>query len=58
MMVGDGDLFQYYKTNFDLVNTKMFSITELDEMFPFERHVYITLLNEYVKEKSKEKNKR
>jgi hypothetical protein len=30
-----------------------FSITELEEMMPFEREIYIQLLNKYIEEQNK-----
>lgn len=53
MMVGEADLFAFYKTNFELVKANMFTLTELEDMFPFERHVYVSMLNNYINEKSK-----
>lgn len=34
----------YYQTNIGLIKANMFSLTELDNMVPFERDVYIELL--------------
>lgn len=34
-----------------------FSLTELNEMLPFERHTYLQLWNAHVDEKEKEKEK-
>lgn len=42
----------YYMNNFTLAQFYHYSLTELDEMYPWEREVYITLLNNHLKEES------
>ena len=42
-------------TNFSLMQHHKYSLTELENMIPWEREIYIGLLMEYVKE---EENKR
>lgn len=51
MMVGEQSLFNHYKTNSDLIHLNIFSLSELDEMIPFEREVYIQLHNSTVDKK-------
>jgi len=46
------DLASYYKTNFALVQHHKYSLTELEEMIPWEREVYITLLQQYIEEET------
>jgi len=53
MTVGDADLFNMYKTNSDLVLANAFTLTELDNMIPFERALYIDMYNAHVEEKNK-----
>jgi hypothetical protein len=52
----------YFKTNFGLMQHHKYSLTELENMIPFEREIYVGLLMNYIKEeKEKEqarKNKR
>jgi hypothetical protein len=45
MMYDRQALFTHYRTNVSLVKDKYWSQTELDEMLPFERAVYIDLMN-------------
>jgi hypothetical protein len=45
-------LLNYYKTNFAMVQHHKYSLTELEEMIPFERDIYITLLGEFIKEEN------
>jgi|TARA_Y100000389_G_scaffold183411_1_gene200871 hypothetical protein len=44
-----------YRNNFALMQHHKYSLTELENMIPWEREIYIGLLMEYVKE---EENKR
>ena len=46
------DLESYYKTNFALVQHHKYSLTELENMIPWEREVYLTLLTKYVEEQN------
>lgn len=45
-------LTNYYKTNFALMQHHKYSLTELEDMIPFEREVYIMLLTQYIKEEN------
>jgi len=40
-----------YETNFALMQHHKYSLTELENMMPWEREVYVTLLVNYIKEK-------
>jgi hypothetical protein len=50
-------MFSYYKTNFTLMYNHKFSLTELENMIPYEREVYISLLHAHIEEKNNKKNK-
>jgi len=43
-------LANYYKTIFSLAQHHKYSITELENLIPFERDIYVELLMEYLKE--------
>jgi len=43
-------LENYYRTNFSLMQHHKYSLTEIENMMPWERTVYISLLNAYIKE--------
>ena len=45
-------LYNYYKTNFALMQHHQYSLTELDNMMPWEREIYVGLLMEYIKEEN------
>lgn len=51
-----GTLESYYKTNHELSMEYGYSLSELDNMIPFEREVYIMLINEKLEEKEKNRN--
>mgnify|MGYP003346387558 CR=1 FL=1 len=38
----------YYVTNFTLMELHKYSLTELEEMYPLEREIYISLLNKHI----------
>lgn len=44
----------YYKMNFALMQYHKYSLTEIEEMIPFEREIYIGMLMQYLEE---EKNR-
>ena len=44
------DLEAYFKTNFALVQHHKYSLTELENMIPWERDIYLTLLQQYIEE--------
>ena len=44
------DLESYFKTNFALVQHHKYSLTELENMIPWERDIYLPLLQQYIEE--------
>ena len=44
------NLESYYKVNFALVQHHKYSLTEVENMIPWEREVYITLLKQHIEE--------
>jgi hypothetical protein len=46
------DLESYYKVNFALVQHHKYSLTELENMIPWEREIYLSLLKQYVEEEN------
>lgn len=49
-------LFNYYKLNFALMQYHKYSLTEIEDMIPFERDIYVELLAAYLAEKEQEAN--
>jgi hypothetical protein len=50
------NLASYYKTNFALMQHHKYSLTELENMIPWEREVYVTLLKNYIEEQNLKNN--
>ena len=46
------DLESYYKLNFALMQHHKYSLTELENMIPWEREIYVSLLQQYVEEEN------
>ena len=46
------DLESYYKLNFALMQHHKYSLTELENMMPWEREIYVSLLQQYVEEEN------
>lgn len=44
------DLMGYYKLNFSLMQYHKYSLTEIENMIPWERDVYVILLKNHLEE--------
>jgi hypothetical protein len=42
----------HYKTNFAMMQHHKYSLTELDNMIPWEREIYVALLQNHIKEEN------
>ena len=45
-------LESYFKTNFALMQHHKYSLTELENMIPWEREIYLILLQQYIEEEN------
>ena len=45
-------LESYYKINFALMQHHKYSLTELENMIPWEREVYLALLQQYIEQEN------
>ena len=45
-------LESYYKTNFSLIQHHKYSLTEIENMIPWDREIYIALLKQYIEEEN------
>ena len=45
-------LASYYKMNFALIQHHKYSLTELENMIPWEREIYVSLLQQYIEEEN------
>ena len=46
------DLESYFKLNFALMQHHKYSLTEIENMIPWERDIYVGLLNQYIEEQN------
>ena len=46
------DLESYFKLNFALMQHHKYSLTEIENMMPWERDIYVGLLNQWVEEEN------
>jgi hypothetical protein len=46
------DLASYYKVNFALMQHHKYILTEIENMIPWEREVYLSLLQQYIEEEN------
>jgi hypothetical protein len=51
-------LANMYQLNFALVQHHKYSLTEIENMFPFERDIYVTLLRNYLEEQEEKLKQR
>tara|TARA_Y100001972_G_C7406388_1_gene210970 strand:- start:83 stop:274 length:192 start_codon:yes stop_codon:yes gene_type:complete len=52
VILSHDSLENYYKTNFAMMQHHKYSLTELDNMIPFEREIYVELLSQWIKEEN------
>ena len=45
-------LESYFKLNFALMQHHKYSLTEIENMMPWERDIYVALLNQYIEEEN------
>ena len=58
-MLSHDSLMNHYKTNFALMQHHKYSLTELENMYPFEREIYTSMLVKHLEEekaKSEQEN--
>lgn len=56
--LGHESLEDYYKLNFGMLQHHKYSLTELEDMIPFEREIYVTLLMQYIEEEKRKEQER
>lgn len=52
-MMGYISLEAYYETNFSLIHHHKWSLTEIENLIPWERDVYVTMLSEHLQEEKR-----
>ena len=51
-MFGYDNLANYYKTNFNLMQFHKYSLSDIENMIPWERFLYIDLLKLHIQEQN------
>ena len=46
------DLESYFKLNFALIQHHKYSLTEIENMMPWERDIYVGMLNQHIEEEN------
>jgi hypothetical protein len=49
-MLGHDKLMNYFQTNFNMMQHHKYSLSDLENMIPWERQVYIDLLRGFIKD--------
>lgn len=52
MTLGYDNLRNYYSTNFTLMQHHKYSLTELDNMIPWEKQIYVKMLANHIQEQN------
>ena len=48
------NMMNFYKTNFLMMQIHKYSLTEIENMMPWEREIYISMLLQYLEKKNQE----
>lgn len=57
-MLGHDKLENFYKTNFSLMQHHKYSLYDIENMLPWERHVYVDLLKGFLKDEEERRRDR
>lgn len=52
MALSHDNLVNYYKTNFTMMQEHKYSLTEIENMLPWEREIYIGMLVDYIEKEN------
>ena len=52
------DLENYFRLNFALIQYHKYSLTEIEDMMPWERAFYVTLLKQHLQEEKEKQEQR
>lgn len=50
--LGHENLVAYYQTTFGMMQHHKYSLEEIENMMPFEREIYLTMLGEHIKQEN------
>lgn len=54
LVLGQEDLADHYKLNIHLMEKHKFTLSDLDNMLPFEREIYVALLIQLIQKDNEE----
>ena len=58
MSIAREDLESYYRINFALMQYHKYSLTEIENMMPWEREIYLALLKDYIEHENLKQQQR
>ena len=58
MSIAREDLESYYKINFALMQYHKYSLTEIENMMPWEREIYLALLKDHIETENLKRQQR
>jgi hypothetical protein len=57
MILSHNTLANYYQTNFSLMQHHKYSLSDINEMIPWERDIYVKMLIEHLEKLKEEQEK-
>jgi hypothetical protein len=48
-MLGYDSLMNFFKTNFSLMQYHKYNLSDIENMMPWEKFIYVDMLNQYIK---------
>ncbi|MBT3872596.1 MAG: hypothetical protein HOF75_08230 [Flavobacteriaceae bacterium] len=58
MALSHNNLGSYLKTNFAMMQHHNYSLSDIENMIPWERDVYVAMLIDYIKEENEKRKNR
>ena len=58
MIMGHDRLANHYKTNFGIMQHHKWSLSEMENLLPWERYIYIELLSQFLREEEEKAKER
>ena len=58
MSLSHNSLENYYLTTFAMIQHHKWSLTEIEDMMPYERDIYVTMTTSWIKEENERIQKR
>ena len=57
-MISHETLESYYRINFALMQYHKYSLTEIENMIPWEREIYLSLLEQHIQEEEEKASRK